>query len=897
MVTRVRNGVIVWASPSIESVFGAPPEHWIGRPAGTLIPPGGEDGHRDRLRRLAAGETLVTRLELTAVDGTRHWVHMHARPFVDEGRVDGFTAALRVIDDEVKAEQQAAEARERQAAADALYRKSMDSSAIGMCLADTVGNFVDINPAMCEFFGYPAEVLKTKTWMELTAPDYLEADIGQRAEVLAGRIDSYRMVKQYVHADGHPIWGDLSIGCIRAPDGQVEVFIGQITDITAEVIARQELDEARAAQALADARYRRLMDNSAVAMNVCDSRGRFQIVNPAMTEFFGYDAPALLTKTWEELTAPDFLDIDRAKMQEVLDGRIDSYRLTKQYIHADGHPIWGDLSISCIRDSSGAVENFIAQIIDVTAEVRAKHLEDEANTRYRRLMDNSPIAMNICAPDGRFQAVNRAMCDFIGYDPAALQTKTWQDLTAPDFMDADTTGMQDLISGRIDVYRATKQYVHADGHPIWGDLSVSCVRDASGAPENYVAQIIDMTAEVEARQLLEEARARRAEADARYRRLMSSSNVGMCLITPDGRFDVVNPALCAFFGYDEATLRTKTWQEITAAEYLDADLENVEDVLTGRIDSYRMTKQYIHADGHLIWGDLSVSCLRDANGAVERFVSQITDITAQVEGRRRLAERDRQNQVLARRLQSQTDRLKDELNSAAKYVTSILPRDLSGAVRVSSRYLPSRELGGDIYDYVWIDDDHLVLYVIDVSGHGVAPALMSVSVYNMLRTQSLPRHLLLAPEKLLAELNRRFDMETQDGHDFTIWYGVYQRSTRTLRYASAGHPPALVFGDAGGPPTDLATDTLPIGMFDDTTFSTGSVAIPPGARLLMYSDGAYELPLETGVAWGWADFVALCAEQATEPQWSLDDLIAALRARTTAGLFEDDCSLVLVSFD
>lgn len=636
VVTRVRDGVIIWASPSIEDAFGAPPAHWIGRPSSSLIPPGGEDGHRERLRRLAAGETLVTRVRLLAADATEHWVHMHAKPFIgDDGRIDGFTASMRLIDGEVRAEQVAAAARARQAAADALYRKSMDSSAIGMCLADTEGAFLEVNPAMCEFFGYPAEVLTTKTWMELTAPDYLQADIDQRAEVTAGRIDSYRMVKQFRHADGRAIWGDLSVGCIRTPDGQVEVFIGQITDITAEVQARRELEEARA---------------------------------------------------------------------------------------------------------------------------------------------------------------------------------------------------------------------------------------------------------------------RQAEADARYRRLMSNSNVGMCLVTPDGRFDVVNPALCEFFGYDETTLRALTWQELTAAEYLDADLEKVEDVLAGRIDSYRMTKQFIHADGHLIWGDLSVSCLRNATGAVERFVSQITDITAEVEGRHRLAERDRQNQVLARRLRSQTDRLKSELNSAAQYVTTILPGDLDGAVRVSSRYLPSRELGGDIYDYGWIDDDHLMVYLIDVSGHGVAPALMSVSVYNMLRTESLPRRLLLAPDLLLAELNRRFAMEQQDGHYFTVWYGVYQRSTRTLRYASAGHPPALVFGGTGEPAVELATDALPVGMFDDTAFRAGSVAVPVGARLLIYSDGAYELPLKTALPWGRADFVALCRDQAAA-RWSLDDLVSALRARTAAGLFEDDCSLVLVSFD
>ena len=79
------------------------------------------------------------------------------------------------------------------------------------------------------------------------------------------------------------------------------------------------------------------------------------------------------------------------------------------------------------------------------------------------------------------------------------------------------------------------------------------------------------------------------------------------------------------------------------------------------------------------------------------------------------------------------------LDSASNYVSSILPGELEGPVRVSSRYLPSQQLGGDSFDYRWIDDDHLIAYLIDVSGHGIGPALLSVSVHNLLRSGSLPR--------------------------------------------------------------------------------------------------------------------------------------------------------------
>jgi len=183
-----------------------------------------------------------------------------------------------------------------------------------------------------------------------------------------------------------------------------------------------------------------------------------------------------------------------------------------------------------------------------------------------------------------------------------------------------------------------------------------------------------------------------------------------------------------------------------------------------------MVKKFIHADGRTIWGDLVVSCVRGDDGQVEIFLGQISDITAQREA-------DERNRTLLEVIARQTDRLTAELRSAAAYVSSILPGDLDGPVRVTARYLPSQELAGDSYDYRWIDDDHLFVYLIDVSGHGIGPALLSVSVHNMLRSGSLPLPTLLAPDVVLGELNRRFQMDKHDGNYLTMWCGVYEVST------------------------------------------------------------------------------------------------------------------------
>ena len=326
---------------------------------------------------------------------------------------------------------------------------------------------------------------------------------------------------------------------------------------------------------------------------------------------------------------------------------------------------------------------------------------------------------------------------------------------------------------------------------------------------------------------------------------------------------------------------------------------NVENMMAGRIDSFRLTKQFIHADGHLIWGDLSVGCLRGPNGDLDRMIAQVTDITLEVEAREYLARREEQNRILTARLQAKTDRLAAELRSAAAYVESILPSNLDGPVCVTSRYLPSRELGGDCFDYRWVDDDHLIAYVIDVSGHGIEASLMSISVHNLLRSTSLLEANLLDPAAVLAELNNFFTMERHSDNYLTIWYGVYERSSRTLSYASGGHPPALLASSPGHGRTEvtqLATAGFPVGMFSDGEFSSATTIVAPGSQLLLYSDGAYELPTPDDSTWSLSDLVGLFTRLAQSADWSLDTLIDQLKSHAQNRYLGDDCSLVRLTF-
>lgn len=190
--------------------------------------------------------------------------------------------------------------------------------------------------------------------------------------------------------------------------------------------------------------------------------------------------------------------------------------------------------------------------------------------------------------------------------------------------------------------------------------------------------------------------------------------------------------------------------------------------------------------------------------------------------------------------------------------------------------------------------------MVDVSGHGIQPALLSTSVYNLIRSGTLPNDVLLNPAEVVKQLNQSFKMEEQGDHYFTAWYGIYKASTRTLRYTSAGHPPAVLFvpdGDGGWACNRLSNPSAPAGMFDNTIFAEADCFVPSGSRLLVFSDGAFELPLPDGRLGTLDEFLGLVERLLPSADFSLDALVEQLRSRTAEGFFDDDCSLVLAKFD
>lgn len=242
-----------------------------------------------------------------------------------------------------------------------------------------------------------------------------------------------------------------------------------------------------------------------------------------------------------------------------------------------------------------------------------------------------------------------------------------------------------------------------------------------------------------------------------------------------------------------------------------------------------------------------------------------------------------------------------ELAEAAEYVRSILPAPVSREpVRTDWRFVPSTSLGGDSFDYHWLDDDHFAMYLLDVCGHGVGAALLSVSVMNVLRSQALPNTDFHEPDQVLTALNDTFQMENHNNMYFTIWYGIYQRSSRTLTYASGGHPPALLLTGPCGEKDQvvrLRTENMIIGGLPDLSYQKARHELGPSGRLYIFSDGVYEITSPDGTMWEFEAFVEFMTQPGVAGQSDLDRLWEFVRKLQGSATLDDDFSILEVVFE
>ena len=284
--------------------------------------------------------------------------------------------------------------------------------------------------------------------------------------------------------------------------------------------------------------------------------------------------------------------------------------------------------------------------------------------------------------------------------------------------------------------------------------------------------------------------------------------------------------------------------------------------------------------------------------SLKRAVEQVRQLE------RRLAERNQD-------LEEANARMSRDLRAAARVQESLLPRtspEVPG-LDFAWAFRPCEELAGDGLNAVKLDDHRVALHVLDVSGHGVASSLMSVSVSRLLTPPSDAASVLvkggdgpdrstpLPPAEVATRLNKMFPFEITTEQYFTLVYGVLDIRTGDFRYTLAGHPGPVLL-TAGGQSHVLPGRGYPIGLADGPRpYNEWGHRLHPGDRLYLYSDGIPEAVSPQGTPFGMDRMLETLSASRDEPLCAgVNDLVNRVEQWSGASSVRDDISLLAVEF-
>jgi sigma-B regulation protein RsbU (phosphoserine phosphatase) len=271
-----------------------------------------------------------------------------------------------------------------------------------------------------------------------------------------------------------------------------------------------------------------------------------------------------------------------------------------------------------------------------------------------------------------------------------------------------------------------------------------------------------------------------------------------------------------------------------------------------------------------------------------------------------LTEKNRELATINAKLHSAHKLVEEDLKAAAWMQQRLLPQPAQRVhgVRCEWRLEPSGYIAGDIFNCFAMDENEIGFYLLDVCGHGVPAAMLSVALSMTLTPDAthgspLKRYNqmtgvseVLSPSDAIRELNRRF--QSKDDRYFTMIYGLFDARSSTLRVAQAGHPgPVLI--RKGADPQILGTGGMPVGLWPEIEFDSFDITVTPGDRLLLYSDGVTECTNAHKEAFGekrLLAFLQLCAMQPINEL--LEGLLTEVKKWFGGGELADDISLLAI---
>ncbi len=402
-------------------------------------------------------------------DGTVRWLSGHSVP---QREKNGVVLWHGFIKDVTEVKQKEIE-----------YQTVIEASFSGFFCTDILGRFLNANSAMCRMLGYTRQELLNMSVANVEAAETVdEIAIHVQAIVKAGH-DNFET--RYRCKDGNIIDIEINVLYSEALGRRFFVFASDISE-------RKRMEEQVRES---EYKFRQFIDKAPIPITFINNHGELEYVNERFEKLCGYsiqDVPTL--ESWWSLAYPD--EHYRSWAQRTWGEAV----ATSLMEEVDIEPM--EYNVTCkngtvrVMIMSGIVfaEGLLAMLIDVTErkqmEVRLRKNHDE----LLRYFEQPFIGMLTASPDKQTLHVNQRFCDMVGYSKEEMQIINWGEVTHPDDMAVSQAYLEQAIRGEIDSFQMETRYVHKDGHIVYADVAVNCVRKANGQPDYFIAMLLDITA-------------------------------------------------------------------------------------------------------------------------------------------------------------------------------------------------------------------------------------------------------------------------------------------------------------------------------------------------------------------------------------------------------------------